>query len=79
MFLPAYNRRLLTILTILLERRTIEKIKTGCRTFRSALKVESENSNLLLTKEYYNTKKPVSQAVALLQHAVACDIAVAEM
>lgn len=57
----------------------IEKIKTGCRTFRSALKVESENSNLLLTKEYYNTKKPVTQAVALLQRAVACGIAVAEM
>ena len=57
----------------------IEKIKSGCQTFRSVLKLESENSNLFIAKDYYNISKPISQGVALLQHALDCGIELVEV
>lgn len=49
-----------------------EKILAGACTFRSVAQLTDEQTGKtrLLSKEYYNTKRPVSQVQALLQHAI---------
>lgn len=49
-----------------------EKIMCGACTFRTVAKLTDEvtNKTRYISKEYYNTKRPVSQVQALLQRAV---------
>lgn len=49
-----------------------EKIMSGACTFRTVVKLtdETTDKSRYISKEYYNTKRPVSQVQALLQHAI---------
>lgn len=56
-----------------------DKVMSGLMTFKTSYKLQSDETSRFLSKEYYNTKRPITQAQALLQHAVGLGIVIKEV